>query len=32
MRQIEEGFGESIPAVVKGVYRGHLTVAGEVAL
>lgn len=32
MRRVEEGFGESIPAVVKHVYRGHLTIPGEVSL
>jgi hypothetical protein len=32
MRQVEEGFGVSIPTVVMDVYSAGLTVAGEVSL
>jgi hypothetical protein len=32
MRRVEEGFGESIPTVVKPVYSGPLTIPGEVSL
>jgi hypothetical protein len=29
MRRVEEGFGESIPAAVKRVYRAPLTIPGD---
>src|SRR5258706_1708887 len=32
MRQVEEGFGERIPAAVIRVYRVALTIAGEAGL
>src|ERR1700739_2458748 len=32
MRRVEEGCGERIPTVVKRVYRGPLTIPGEVSL
>jgi hypothetical protein len=32
MRRVEEGFGESIPAAVKHVYRPPLTIPGDARL
>jgi hypothetical protein len=32
MRRVEEGFGESIPAAVKHVYRAPLTIPGDAPL